>query len=308
MVSVDEGRRKARVKTRIPGSGSPDGDYADEALSGSSKLRATELELKGAELIQSKRASRSVLNACHALVVLMEAGEPLALGEFAQRAKLAPATAHRILRSLALYQFVRQNDDGGYELGFRLLELGSAVASQFDIVRMARPHMERLAETTGETVHLAVLDDDHAVYVDKVEGRHSIRLVSRPGYTVPLHATSLGKVLCAGLNDSALEALLERLSRSLDDNALKRFRAEIDEARRTGYAVDREELLPGLMCVGTPVFDRDGSVLAAMSVAGPTFRMEGPLQQYAGVLADAVSELSSELGYSGPRLGATGRR
>jgi IclR family transcriptional regulator, KDG regulon repressor len=305
---VDEGRRRARAKTRTPGSGSPDGGRADDALSGTAKLPPTELESKGAELIQSKRASRSVLNACHALVILMEAGEPLALGEFAHRAKLAPATAHRILRSLALYQFVRQNDDGDYELGLRLLELGSAVASQFDIVRMARPHMERLAETTGETVHLAVLDDDHAVYVDKVEGRHSIRLVSRPGYTVPLHATSLGKVLCAGLNDADLDALLERLRRSLDDETLSRFRAEIDEARRTGYAVDREELLPGLMCVGTPIFDRDGSVLAAMSVAGPTFRMEAALQQHADVLADAVAALSSELGYSGPQLGTTGRR
>jgi DNA-binding IclR family transcriptional regulator len=305
---VDEGRRRARAKTRMPGSGTPDGGRADEALTGAAKLPPTELESKGAELIQSKRASRSVLNACHALVILMEAGEPLALGEFAHRAKLAPATAHRILRSLALYQFVRQTDDGDYELGLRLLELGSAVASQFDIVRMARPHMERLAETTGETVHLALLDDDHAVYVDKVEGRHSIRLVSRPGYTVPLHATSLGKVLCAGLNDAALDALLERLRRSLDDETLRRFRAEIDDARRTGYAVDREELLPGLMCVGTPIFDRDGSVLAAMSVAGPTFRMEEALQQHADVLADAVAALSSELGYSGPQLGTTGRR
>jgi DNA-binding IclR family transcriptional regulator len=303
---VDQkGRRpQGKTGTTVRSASRRDADPA----SGAAKLPSTELESIGAELIQSKRASRSVLNACHALVVLMEAGEPLALGEFAYRARLAPATAHRILRSLALYQFVRQNEDGAYELGLRLLELGSAVAGQFDIVRMARPHMERLAGITGETVHLAVLDEDHAVYVDKVEGRHSIRLVSRPGYTVPLHATSLGKVLCAGLDDAALTALLDRLGRSLDHDTLARFRTEIDNARRTGYAVDREELLPGLMCVGTPIFDRDGSVLAAMSVAGPTFRMEGALQQHADVLADAVADLSAELGYSGPPLGAIGRR
>ena len=260
--------------------------------------RASEIEPTAKELIAAKRASRSVLNACHALVVLMDAGEPLSLGEFAKRATLAPATAHRILRSLALYEFVRQNEDGAYELGLRLLELGSAVTGQFDIVQMARPYLERLAETTGETAHLAVLEGDHAVYVDKVEGRHSIRLVSRPGYSVPLHATSLGKVLCAGLDEEAFDSLLRRLEDSLDDEELQRFRREIGEARRSGYAVDREELLPGLMCVGTPIFDRDGTTLAAMSVAGPTFRMESSLQQHAGVLSVAAAELSAELGYA----------
>jgi IclR family transcriptional regulator, KDG regulon repressor len=260
--------------------------------------RATEIEPTAKELIAAKRASRSVLNACHALVVLMDAGEPLLLGEFAKRASLAPATAHRILRSLSLYEFVRQNEDGAYELGLRLLELGSAVAGQFDIVQMARPYLERLAETTGETVHLAVLEGDHAVYVDKVEGRHSIRLVSRPGYSVPLNATSLGKVLCAGLDEDAFDSLLRRLEHSLDDKELQRFQREIGAARRSGYAVDREELLPGLMCVGTAIFGRDGTTLAAMSVAGPTFRMENSLKQHAAVLRDAAGELSAELGYA----------
>jgi DNA-binding IclR family transcriptional regulator len=267
----------------------------------------TEVEATGAELIQTKRASRSVLNACNALVVLMEAGEPLMLGAFARRAKLAPATAHRILRSLALYRFVRQNDEGAYELGLGLLELGSAVSAQFDIVRMARPHIERLAEATGETVHLAVMEGDAAVYIDKVEGRHSIRLVSRPGYSVPLHATSLGKVLCAGLEDAQLDALTERLNRSLDDATVARFRGEIDEARKTGYAVDREELLPGLMCVGTSVVGHDGMTVAAISVAGPTFRMEDSFRQHAEALASAATDLSAELGYVGIPLGPTKR-
>lgn len=268
------------------------------------KAPTAELEATAVELVQSKRASRSVLNACHTLVVLMEAAEPLTLGAFARRAKLAPATAHRILRSLALYEFVRQHEDGTYELGLRLLELGSAVSGQFDIVRMARPHIERLAEATGETVHLAVLEGDHAVYIDKVEGRHSIRLVSRPGYSVPLHVTSLGKVLCAGLEDAPFDALVKRLEVSLDEEALERFRGEIADARRLGYAVDREELLPGLMCVGTSIVDRDGTTLAAISVAGPTFRMESALEEHANALRDTAASLSTELGYVGAHVGA----
>jgi DNA-binding IclR family transcriptional regulator len=269
--------------------------------------RTDEIDATAKELIAAKRASRSVLNACDALVVLMEAGEPLSLGDFARRAKLAPATAHRILRSLALYDFVRQNDDGAYELGLRLLELGSAVAEQFDVVRMARPYLEVLAQKTGETIHLAILEGDHAVYVDKVEGRHSIRLVSRPGYRVPLNVTSLGKVLCAGLDQDAFGALLKQLKSSIDDDELKQFEREVGEARRTGYAVDREELLPGLMCVGTPIVDRDGTTLAAMSVAGPAFRMDGALQQHARTLIDAAVELSAELGYVGAHVGAQAR-
>lgn len=266
--------------------------------------RPADIRASAGELIQSKRASRSVLNACHALVVLMEAGEPLSLGEFSRRAGLAAATAHRILRSLTLYQLVRQDDNGSYLLGLRLLELGSAVSDQFDIVRMARPHMKHLAETTGETVHLAVLEGDNAVYIDKVEGRHSIRLVSRPGYRVPLHCTSLGKVLCAGLDDAAFTSLLERLKESLAEDALDRFRREIAETKSSGYALDREELLPGLMCVGTPIVDRDGRTVAAISVAGPMFRVEPALEQYVQTLREVVGKLSTELGYAGAHLSA----
>lgn len=253
---------------------------------------------EAAELIQSKRASRSVMNGCKALMVLMEAGEPLSLKAFSREAKLAPATAHRILRSLVLCQFARQTSDGAYELGLRLLELGSAVAEQFDIVRMARPYMQRLAQLTGETIHLAVLEGDGAVYISKVEGNHSIRLVSRPGYRVPLHATSLGKVLSAGLEEVAFGALLERLTPTLTDEEIERFKHDVEDARRTGWATDREELLPGLMCVGTPVLDRDGHTIAAVSVAGPTFRMETSVKQHVETLREVVGELCSELGYT----------
>jgi DNA-binding IclR family transcriptional regulator len=250
------------------------------------------------ELVEKKRASRSVLNACHALVVLMDAGEAISLGEFARRSELSPATAHRVLRSLAIYEFVRQNADGNYELGLRLLEFGSAVAERFDVVHVARPYLERLADDTGETVHLAVLENDCAVYIDKVEGRHSIRLVSRPGYSAPLHATSLGKALCAGLDGPAFAGLLVRLQESLGASELERFRREIDEVRRSGHAFDREELLPGLTCVGAAIHDRDGRTVSAVSVAGPSFRMESLLEAHLLALKRAAAGISLELGYA----------
>ena len=114
-------------------------------------------------------------------------------------------------------------------------------------------------------------------------------------------------MLCAGLEDAQLDALTERLKSSLDDATVTRFRGEIDEARKTGYAVDREELLPGLMCVGTSVVGHDGMTIAAISVAGPTFRMEDSFEQHAKTLAGAATELSAELGYVGVPLGSTKR-
>lgn len=261
-------------------------------------MTASNVDSNVSILIEKKRVSRSVLNACQALLVLMEAGEPLSLGEFARRANLNAATAHRILRSLALYQFVRQSEDGTYELGLRLLELASAVTNQFDILHVARPHLERLAQETSETVHLAVLEGGNAVYIDKVEGSHSIRLVSRPGYSVPVHATSLGKVLCAGLSEPEFEALVQQLAQSLDTDALEQFRAEVLEARERGYAYDREELLPDLMCVGAPIKERSGKTIAAMSVAGPSFRMKESLENHTSAVCRTAAELSGELGYA----------
>jgi IclR family transcriptional regulator, KDG regulon repressor len=260
-------------------------------------MAASDIDSSAAELIEKKRASRSVLNACEALLVLMEAGEPLSLGEFARRADLNAATAHRILRSLALYQFVRQNNDGTYELGLRLLELASAVTNQFDIIDVARPHLERLAQETGETVHLAVLEGANAVYIDKVEGSHSIRLVSRPGYSVPVHATSLGKVLSAGLSETEFETLAQQLARSLDDDMLERFRSEVLDARERGHAFDREELLPDLMCVGAPIKEQNGKTIAAVSVAGPSFRMKEAIEDHAAAVCRTAAEVSAEVGY-----------
>ena len=124
---------------------------------------------------------------------------------------------------------------------------------------------------------------------------------------MPLHATSLGKVLSGGLEDAEFDSLLERLECSLDEEALERFRREVDEARRSGYAVDREELLPGLMCVGTSILDRDGATIAAISVAGPSFRMESALQQHAEALRSTAAELSAELGYVEVPISATKR-
>jgi DNA-binding IclR family transcriptional regulator len=256
--------------------------------------RATEAELD--DLRERKLVSNSVLRACAALCELMDAGEPIALAEVARRTGLSSATAHRILRSLAVYRLVRQEPDGRYGLGLGLLELGNFVSRQLDIARIARPHLERLALETKETVHLAVMEDDHAVYLDKVEGPQSIRLVSHPGFEVPLYNTSLGKVLCAGLAPTERRALIERISATAAFD-LDAFTTEIDDTARTGLAYDREELMEGLTCIGTALRDARGATIAAVSVAGPSFRMQPMLEQHSRPLLATAAAVSRELGY-----------
>jgi DNA-binding IclR family transcriptional regulator len=262
-------------------------------------------ELKVDDLRKRKLVSNSVLRACAALYELMDADEPISLGELARRSGLSLATAHRILRSLALYRLVRQEPDGRYGLGLGLLELSSSISRDLDIARIARPHLERLALETQETVHLAVIEDDRAVYLDKVEGPQSIRLVSHPGYEVPLQSTSLGKVLCAGLPSSERLALVERLSQTASFDR-ERFLSEIEVTARTGLAYDREELMDGLTCVGTGVRDAHGATIAAVSVAGPSFRMQSMLEQHARPLLAAAASISAELSFVPPvATGAT---
>lgn len=252
-------------------------------------------------LVARKHVSGSVLKACEALDVLRQTPTPLPLSEFCRLSGMSAPTASRILKSLAQFRLVSQDAAGRYQLGLGLLELGSAVAERLDIVQVSRPHLERLAAQSQETVHLAALEDSWVVYLDKVEGLHSLRLISRPGFRVPVHVTGLGKALLSGLDSEALNSVVNALQTSrepIDLARITRLYAELETTRREGLAYDREEYMAGLTCVAAPVRDREGAAVAAISISGPTFRMQPVLEHVAPSVRQTALDISTDLGFS----------
>jgi IclR family acetate operon transcriptional repressor len=244
---------------------------------------------------------RSVTRALRSLELIGEAGE-LGVTELGRRLGVHKATASRLAATLAEHGFVERDPvTERYRLGFALVALAGSAMSNLDLVRTARPMLEDLAERTRETVNLGVLSGDSVVYLDQAAGARSIVSVSWVGRRTALHDTSNGKVLLAfaedGVVDRILVSPLERATRNTVTSP-EELRAQLEVVRERGWAQTLEELEDGLNAVAAPVRDADGTVVAALSVSGPAFRMTAvDLPRIARLAVDAANAISKRLGY-----------
>jgi IclR family KDG regulon transcriptional repressor len=231
----------------------------------------------------------------------------LRLTAIAEQTGIHKSTVHRLVRTLEEHGFLRWDPETGtYCLGLVLIELSDVVLSNLDIRKQARPHMEHLRVTTGQTVHLGVLQDGEVLYVDKVEGTGSIRLYSQVGRKVPSHCTALGKALLAFLPESSVAHIVGngRSMQRYTQNTitqLPRLLEELKQVRILGYAADREEHEPLVHCVAAPIRDHSGSVIAAISMTmiGASIP-KNVFEENAYLVKTAASNISSAVGYREP--------
>lgn len=227
----------------------------------------------------------------------------LSVSEISAATRLHKSTAHRILMALEYNGLVAQNPQTlKYCLGIKLFKLGQQAVSRLNLRDVARPYLRALMEETGETVHLAVLDHDQVLYLEKVEGPHALRMPSRVGRHIPTYCTSLGKALLSCLEDGEVRRILE--SRPIiryTPNTVKNVEdllTELKRTRRRGYAVDNEEIELGLRCAGAPIRDYSGELVGAISVAGPSARLAPDKIAVAGnVVVRVATAISRQLGY-----------
>lgn len=241
------------------------------------------------------------------LDIMSLSAQGISLKELSTKVDLPKGTTHRLLSSLAYFGYVRQSSDSkNYQLGFKLVELGSHILDQLDLRAQSKPYLVKLSQKTKETVHLVIMDQNEALYIDKVENsekRGGLQMVSRVGLRVPVHCSSVGKVLLIGLSEGALEEivkekdLVKRTDSTITD--LVKLKAHIKTVRAQGYAFDDEENEKGIRCVGAPIYGQRGQVIAAISISGPTIRITKQLLEK--TLKNAVMktalDISREFGY-----------
>ena len=244
---------------------------------------------------------QSVRRAISALEEISDAGE-LGVSELGRRLGVHKATASRLVATLADRGLLERDPvSDRFRLGFGFIRLAGAAMAGLDIVRVAHPILEDLADRTQETVNLGVLASGAVVYIDQVTGTRSIVAVSWIGRRTPLYCTSNGKVLLAHMDPEARAVLLaEPLTamtpRTVTDPAV--LIRQLSEVARRGYAQTVEELEEGLNAVAAPVHQADGQVTAALSVSGPAFRMRPmDLPRMARNVMDAADAISRRLGY-----------
>lgn len=247
---------------------------------------------------------QSVERAFAILDILGNADYHLGISHIAEKCNLPLSTTSRLLSTLQQLGYVEKNPETSkYTLGVRLLQLRGAVIERLNLGEKAMPIMKDLMKRVDETVHLAVLDEGEIVYIERVEGLSTQGMYTRIGKRAPAHSTALGKVLLAHLpeelwyTDVVERRGLKRFS-STTITDLEALRAELQQTRDRGYAIDNGESGEPVRCVAAPVYDYTGSVVAAVSISGPQSRITPDhVEELGQIVRRAVGLISRTLGY-----------
>lgn len=226
----------------------------------------------------------------------LEGSNGMSLGQLAGRVRLPKSTVQRIIAALDSENFVVSASPGGrLRLGPALVRIAHSI--HFPIAETARPYLRELSEKTGETVDLAVLDGDKAVFVAQIPGSHRLRAVSAIGVSFPLHCTANGKAMLAAMDHAELGRLKNRMNLTpFTENSIrswKKLEQELLEIRKTGIAYDREEHSVGISAIGTAIIGFEGEI-AAITIPTPTVRFEKKEPELAKTLQlcrDAVGKI-----------------
>jgi DNA-binding IclR family transcriptional regulator len=247
--------------------------------------------------------TQSVLKALDTLDCLASADQPLSAQEVAQRCDLSRPTAYRLLTTLLARDYVTTDQDSGhYHIGAKVLSLSKSFLDRLDLPELAKANLRELGQVSRETVHLAVLDGTEMLYVGKVDGSQSVRMHCTIGTRNPLHCTAMGKAVLAFLPNEKRTTLLDQITltprtpNTITDRTALEEQLELVRAR--GYAIDDMEIEEGIRCVGAPIFDHTGRVIAAVSTSGPAYRMSvARLEELSGAVVKAGTAISRKLGY-----------
>jgi DNA-binding IclR family transcriptional regulator len=234
---------------------------------------------------------------------LLAEKQALKVSEVARHLGQNRAASHRFLATLRKLGYVEKDEDDRYRLTFRVLEMGMKVANRNEVLRIVRPYMQELSLAFNETVNLGYFDGRDILHLDKIDSKEVLRMDSDLGSRAPAYCTALGKVLLAFLPKAArMEYLQQQRLRPQGPNTItsrKQLHSEIDRIREKGYAVDNEELAPGLRCVAAPVFDHTGRAAYAISVSGPAVRMTFErIEKISPRLSAVCEKISVRLGHS----------
>ncbi|HET6211906.1 MAG TPA: IclR family transcriptional regulator [Micromonosporaceae bacterium] len=226
--------------------------------------------MKGPDFVQSLERGLAVIRA-------FDANHPeLTLSEVATVTGVTRAAARRFLLTLAELGYVR-SDGRFFSLTPRVLELGYAYLSSQSLPEVAEPHLEALVADVNESSSVSVLDRDDVVYVARVPTSRIMTVAISVGTRFPAYATSMGRVLLAGLPDDELEAYLGRVGlkplTGRTVGSVAALRAELARVRTQGWALVNQELEEGLRAVAAPIRDRSGRVAAAVNVSAHASRM-----------------------------------
>jgi len=234
------------------------------------------------------------------LDVLAKKSDPVALKDLAAATGLHTSTTHRILNDLVVGRYVERVDSGMYQLGMRLLELGSLVKGRLNVREAAVTLMRELHKKTGQTVNLAVQQGDEIIYIERAwSERSGMQVVRAVGGRAPLHLTSSGKLFLSVADARQVRAYAVRtgLAGTTRNSItqIDQLERDLTLVRRHGYSRDNEELELGVRCIAAGIYDDSGKLQAGLSISAPADRMR---EEWLPLLMSTANHISETLGYA----------
>lgn len=225
-----------------------------------------------------------------------EKQEALGLGQIANKTSLHKSTAYNLVSTLLNLSLLEKNQHGKYKLGLELFRLGQNV--DVDEFRYVSFVLKELADMLGETVNYVKKDKDCVVYVNKVESKHSMRICTTIGQCLPMYCTAGGKAILAFLPEEESEKIVDAYQYfRYTDNTIdspENLKKTLQEIREKKFAIDKEELEKGLVCVAVPLCNEGGYPVGAISCSGPVTRMtEEKIDQCSTALIKCIRDLCS---------------
>ena len=251
---------------------------------------------------------QSIDRAFDIIELLSQETRGLAMTEVGRRLDLNKSTVHRLLASLRKRGYIEKDaGTGNYKLGLGFIELASLYLNSLELKTEASPVLNQLAKLTGQTAFLAIMDGPEIVYIDKAETYDSLRRYTIIGKRLPMHATSLGKAMLSGLSDEEIEDLYpDKKLKILTRKTIPTFdalMAAIRQIRARGWSNDDEENEKGTRCVGAPVLDYRGRIIAAVSLAWDvSVHPDSTWDDYARQVMKCAADISLKMGCPRSRI------
>jgi IclR family transcriptional regulator, KDG regulon repressor len=240
-------------------------------------------------------------------VLELLAAEPAGLGvaDLSRKLSAPKSSVFKILATLEQDGYIRPADSTNkFVLTTKLYRLGSAAVEQLNLKRTLYPLLVELAQKSGETANLGILDGGEATYIESIEGVSRVRVAVTPGAHIELHCTALGKVLLAYLPPEQAAHLLKgrRLKAHTPHTItnIKTLNIQLAKIRKQGFALDDEEDHLDIRCLGAPIRDYTGAIVAAVSMTAPKHHLpDNTIAEKAALVTGLAARMSSTLGYEG---------
>lgn len=244
-------------------------------------------------ILQSVESALSVMD-------LFLAHDCLTPAEVSHYLNMNRSSAYRLLVTLESSGYLMKDEKGRYQLGVKVLTLGQAAQGRMALVNLVHPHLVSISEQTGESCHLAIMDNPtHVTFVDKSVGTLFLNMNILVGYRQFAHLTATGKAILAHASDEFLNNYIRSVSfEQRTDSSIQNARdllLVLDQIKRAGYAWDREESELGLGCIAVPVLSASGQPIAAISSSGPITRIEKNEQLHIDLLCEKAELIQKAL-------------